>query len=207
MHRDELEEEVRYDLDATLLWNDDGQGYGRSAMYNVIVLAEQVMTPGDAAEVVSLHTGIEDQKHYHVLIPCDNAQVRVETALGSLGASDTWVSPVVDPEGFDTREVQAQLDSDAQTAVTASVAALQALGHQASGQFSSDDPLDTLDAVVAEQRADEVIVMTRPHVVQEFFHLDWTSKARRRLGVPVLHLVEHETLDAEAANGQGITGM
>ena len=49
--------------------------------------------------------------------------------------------------------------------------------------------------------------MTRPHVVQEFLHLDWASKARRRLGVPVLHLVEHESLDAEAGNGQGITGM
>jgi hypothetical protein len=176
-------------------------------MYNVIVLAEQVMTPGDAAEVVSLHSGIEDEKHYHVLIPSDNAQLRVETALGSLGASDTWVSPVVDPDGIDTDEVQAQLDSDAQTAVAASVAALQGLGYQASGQFSSDDPLDSLDSVVAEHKADEVIVMTRPHVVQEFFHLDWTSRARRRLGVPVLHLVEHEDLDAEAANGQGITGM
>jgi hypothetical protein len=176
-------------------------------MYNVIVLAEQVMTPGDAAEVVSLHSGIEDEKHYHVLIPCDNAQLRVETALGSLGATDTWASPVVDADNVDTREVQRQLNSEAQTAVTASVAALQALGYQASGEFSSDDPLDSLDDVVAAQSAAEVIVMTRPHVVQEFLHLDWTSKARRRLGVPVLHLVEHETLDAEAANGQGITGM
>lgn len=176
-------------------------------MYNVIVLAEQAMTPGDAAEVVSLHTGIEDEKHYHVLIPCDNAQVRVETALGSLSASETWVPPVIDTEGIDTRELQAELDSEAQTAVTASVDALQALGHHASGQFSSEDPLDTLEAVVAEHQADEVIVMTRPHVVQEFFHLDWTSRARHRLGVPLLHLVEHETLDAEAANGQGITGM
>jgi hypothetical protein len=176
-------------------------------MYNVIVLAEQVMTPGDAAEVVALHSGIEDEKHYHVLIPCDNAQLRVETALGSLGASESWPAPVIDTEQFDTTDAQRQLDSEAQTAVTASVAALQALGHQASGEFSSDDPLDSLDAVVAERSAAEVIVMTRPHVVQEFLHLDWTSRARRRLGVPVLHLVEHEDLDAEAANGQGITGM
>ena len=61
--------------------------------------------------------------------------------------------------------------------------------------------------MVAEQEANEVIVMTRPHVIQEFLHIDWASKARRKLGVPVLHLVEHEPLDAEAANGQGITGM
>jgi hypothetical protein len=44
-------------------------------------------------------------------------------------------------------------------------------------------------------------------VVAEFLHMDWASKARRKLGVPLLHLVEHETLDAEAGYGQGITGM
>jgi hypothetical protein len=61
--------------------------------------------------------------------------------------------------------------------------------------------------VVAQQEANEVIVMTRPHIIQEFLHIDWASKARRKLGVPVLHLVEHEPLDAEAGDGQGITGM
>jgi hypothetical protein len=176
-------------------------------MYNVIVLAEQAMTAGDAAEVVSLHTGIEDEKHYHVLIPCDNAQLRVEMALGSLGGGETWASPEMPPDDVNTRELQDQLNSEAQTAVSVSVAALQALGHEASGEFTSDDPLESLDDLVSKRSAAEVIVMTRPHVVQEFLHLDWTSKARRRLGVPVLHLVEHEDLDAEAGTGQGITGM
>ncbi len=176
-------------------------------MYNVIVLAEQQMTAGDAAEVVSLHDGINDARHYHVLIPCDNAQLRVESALGSLAASETLVAPVVVTGDVDVADVQRQLDREAGSAVATSVAAIQALGHEASGEFSSDDPIDSLDAMVARQSSDEVIIMTRPHVVQEFLHLDWTSKARRRLGVPVLHLVEHEALDAEAANGQGITGM
>ena len=54
--------------------------------------------------------------------------------------------------------------------------------------------------------ANEIIVMTRPHVVAELFHLDWTSRARRHLGVPILHLLEHEPLDIEAGYGQGITG-
>ncbi|MBA2559864.1 MAG: hypothetical protein H0V07_08250 [Propionibacteriales bacterium] len=175
-------------------------------MYNVIVLAEQAMTAGDAAEVVSLHEGIEDARHYHVLIPCDNARVRVESALGSLAASETLVAPVVVGADIDTEEEQQRLNSEAQSAVATSVSALKALGHEADGEYSSDDPIDSLNDVVAKESADEVIIMTRPHVIQEFLHLDWTSKARRRLGVPVLHLVEHETLDAEAANGQGITG-
>ena len=50
--------------------------------------------------------------------------------------------------------------------------------------------LDALAKSVVQHQAAEVIVLTRPHLVSEFFHVDWTSKARRRLGVPLLHLVE-----------------
>jgi hypothetical protein len=176
-------------------------------MYKVIVLAEQAMTAADAAEVVSLHDGIEETRHYHVLIPCQNAQLQVEAALGSLAASETLAAPAIVASGVDTDEVQQQFDSEAATAVTVSVAAIQQTGHEATGQFSKDDPIDLLDNVVRSEAAAEVIVMTRPHVIQEFLHIDWASKARRRLGVPVLHLVEHESLDAGADNGQGITGM
>lgn len=176
-------------------------------MYDVIVLAEQAMSAGDAAEVASLHDGIEEPRHYHVLIPCENAAVRVETALGALAASEVLAAPPVVTDDLDATEHQKQIDAHAETAVTISVAALNALGHAASGEFSSDDPIDYLERFASEQDAEEIIVMTRPHVVQEFLHLDWTSKARRRLGVPVLHLIEHEPMDAEAGSGQGITGM
>jgi hypothetical protein len=176
-------------------------------MYKVIVLAEQAMTAADAAEVVSLHDGIEETRHYHVLIPCQNAQLQVEAALGSLAASETLAAPALVSSGVDTDEVQHQIDERAETAVTVSIAAIKQTGHEATGQFSKDDPIDLVDNVVKSQAADEVIVMTRPHVIQEFLHIDWASKARRRLGVPVLHLVEHESLDAGADNGQGITGM
>jgi hypothetical protein len=175
-------------------------------MYNVIVLAEQAMTAADAAEVVSLHEGIEDPRHYHVLIPVDNARARVESTLDSLSGSEPVAFPAVTDQA-ETEQAQEGLDSAGQTAVSTSVDAIAALGHQASGEFSSEDPIESLDAVVAKESADEVIIMTRPHIVQEFFHVDWTSQARRRLGVPVLHLVEHESLDSEAVNGQGITGM
>lgn len=176
-----------------------------NAVYNVIVLAEQAMSPGDAAEVVSLHDAIEDERHYHVLIPCENASARVETALGALGSSDSPASQTRAPSEFDA--AQHQLDHEAQDAVATSVSAVETLHHRATGQYSHDDPIDSLDEVVAAEDADEVIVMTRPHVVQEFFHVDWASKARRRLGVPVLHLIEHEPLEAEAGPPEGIIGV
>ena len=55
--------------------------------------------------------------------------------------------------------------------------------------------------------AREVIILTRPHVVAEFFHVDWTSRARRKIGVPVLHLLEHENFDEQAGGGEGVTGL
>ncbi|MGI8433319.1 MAG: hypothetical protein ACR2LE_01035 [Nocardioidaceae bacterium] len=176
-------------------------------MYNVIVLAEQAMSPGDATEVVSLHDAIEDERHYHVLIPCEDASARVETALGSLGATEslTGSGTATSPSGIDA--AQHDLDHEAQDAVATSISALETLHHRATGQYSHDDPIETLDQIVAAEHADEVIVMTRPHVVQEFFHVDWTSKARRRLGVPVLHLIEHEPLEAEAGPPEGIIGV
>lgn len=176
-------------------------------MYDVIVLAEQALTTGDTAEVVSLHEAIEEPRHYHLLIPCENAQVRVETALGALAASEVLAAPPVVSDELDAEEAQQTINAHAEDAVSVSVAALVASGHDASGEYSSDDPIVTLERLVASRSANEVIVMTRPHVVQEFLHLDWTSKARRRLGVPILHLIEHEDLDAESGTGQGITGM
>lgn len=161
-------------------------------MYNVIVLAEQALSAADASQVASLHSSIEDRRHYHVLIPCDNAALQVETALGSLAASEVLAAPAVATDQADVERAQADLESAARNAVHMSVSSLQALGADATGQFSSSDPIESLEQVAREHDADEVIVMTRPHVIQEFLHLDWSSKARRRLGVPVLHLVEHE---------------
>ena len=70
-------------------------------------------------------------------------------------------------------------------------------------------PLPTAVDVTAEIDGREAIILTRPHVVAEFFHLDWTSKARRRLGVPILHLLEHESFDeqAEGYGSEGVTGL
>ncbi|HMU35843.1 MAG TPA: hypothetical protein PKA04_03365, partial [Marmoricola sp.] len=80
-------------------------------------------------------------------------------------------------------------------------------GRDAVGHMVVKDPVDTLVSVVTNNGANEVVILTRPHLVAEFFHLDWTSKARKRLGVPILHLLEHENFDEQAGQGEGITGV
>ena len=44
-------------------------------------------------------------------------------------------------------------------------------------------------------------------MVREFFHVDWTHRARRKLGVPVLHLLEHETIEEQGGDDEAATGF
>ncbi len=176
-------------------------------MYDVVILAEQALSAGDAAEVASLHEAIEEPRHYFVLIPVENAALRVENALSALAASEVLAAPPVVANEVDVAKAQQDIDEEAETAVSLSVGQFRRLGHQASGSFTPEDPIEALAAVVEQVKAAEVIVLTRPHVVAELLHLDWASKARRKLGVPTLHLLEHEPLDAEAGAGEGVTGM
>ncbi|OIV35581.1 hypothetical protein BIV57_20895 [Mangrovactinospora gilvigrisea] len=75
---------------------------------------------------------------------------------------------------------------------------LRAAGCRADGwEVDGADPLATLRAAVRDHRAEEVLVITEPGLVAKFFHHDWASRARRRVGVPALRLYAH----ADAAAG------
>ena len=69
---------------------------------------------------------------------------------------------------------------------------LRDMGQEAEGGISHDRAIDALVQTVKKVDGQEVIILTRPHVVAEFFHVDWSAQARRHLGVPVLHLLEQE---------------
>jgi hypothetical protein len=78
--------------------------------------------------------------------------------------------------------------ADAAEALATSLEVLAGAGAQASGAITEDDPLPTLIAEVERRGAREVIIVTEPHAVEDTFHTDWASKARDRLGLPVLHM-------------------
>ena len=173
--------------------------------YDVVLLVEQALSELDARQVWSLHDSVSDPVRYHVLIPVENAATTIESGLGSLGAADGVAIPAMSGEDLEAR--QQELVNQCRSDVDASVAELVAAGATATGESVTEDPIAALAAKVSEIDAAEVIVLTRSHVVAEFFHLDWTSRARRKLGVPVLHLIEHETFDEQAGEGEGITGL
>lgn len=173
--------------------------------YPVVLLIEQELTALDATQVLGLHSGIGEGVRYVVLLPVEDAAGRVEAAMGALGSGEV-IAPLA-MEADDFVELQHDLLNDARAALAASLEALSAVGGTARGEVVSDDPVQALVDAVSAEKAQEAIVLTRPHVVAEFFHLDWTSRARRRLGVPVLHLLEHESFDEQAGQGEGISGL
>ncbi|MCX6395286.1 MAG: hypothetical protein NTV23_02245 [Propionibacteriales bacterium] len=175
--------------------------------YDVALLVEQALTAQDAAQIRSLHDGIEDPVLYHVLVPVEESASRIEAGMGSLATGEVLVAPALlsDPESL--ADLQKDLLEIAREAVRTSVAALEAAGGQAVGDIVTADPIEALAGKVAQVDAREAIILTRPHVVSEFFHLDWTSRARRKIGVPVLHLLEQETFDEQAGDGEGISGF
>ena len=182
---------------------NDGQG-----TYDVVLLVEQAMSKRDAEQVRSLHNEIADQVIYHVLMPLEDAAARVEASVGMLGAGDVMSAPGLALTEEELAAVREECRERSDHDLTTTLSALAAAGATAKGAITGAPPVDALADKVTEVGAREAIILTRPHVVAEFFHVDWTSRARRKLGVPVLHLLEHETFDEQAhGTGEGITGL
>jgi hypothetical protein len=181
----------------------DGQG-----TYDVVLLVEQALTPADAKQVRSLHSEIEDPVVYHVLLPLEDAAARIEASLGTLGAGDLMAAPALAMNDVDIEALRRECEEHSSSDLQQTLIALREAGGTAHGKVTSEPPVDALAALVTSVDAREAIILTRSHVVAEFFHVDWTSRARRKLGVPVLHLIEHENFDEQASgSGEGVTGV
>lgn len=176
--------------------------------YDVVLLIESELSAADAARVHSLHSTIEDQVVYHVLVPVEDAAARVEQSLGLLSAGEMMATPGITLSQEEAEAVRQECQERSESELGGCMSKLAESGAQVHGCVVAGNPVDALADKVAEVNAREVIILTRPHVVAEFFHVDWTSKARRRLGVPILHLLERESFDEQAGGtGEGITGL
>ncbi|MDF0375012.1 MULTISPECIES: indole-3-glycerol phosphate synthase [Streptomyces] len=148
-------------------------------------MIEKPLTPEDVEFVTTLHG--EERISFVVLMQprSDQADVLLraidDVAIGELREA---VREGDRPEGDEARE-------PAEMALEYSLRELREAGSEAVGQVVEDHPLDKLRTVVDDSGADEVIVLTAPHYVEEFFHRDWASRARHKVGVPVLKLFAH----------------
>lgn len=151
-------------------------------MFTSVLMIEKALTSADVEFVTTLHG--EERISFHVLLQPRGEQAdRLLRAIDdvALGELDDAAREAVAPEGRDARD-------EGQKALEVSLVALRASGSKADGRLVEEHPLEALKSVVADTGADEVIVLTDPHYVEEFFHRDWASRARHKVGVPVLKL-------------------
>ncbi|WP_418959667.1 indole-3-glycerol phosphate synthase [Streptomyces tritici] len=154
-------------------------------MFTSVLMIEKPLTNVDVDFVTTLH-GDEPVSFIVLMQPRgDQADVLLraidDVAMGELKEA---AREGEEPEGKEARSL-------AERALEASLLKLRGAGCEAVGQVVEDHPLNKMKAVVEESDADEVIVLTAPHYVEEFFHRDWASRARHKVGVPVLKLFAH----------------
>jgi hypothetical protein len=178
-----------------------------SGTYDVVLLVEQALTVADARQVLSLHEELDDPVVYHVLLPLEDAAARIEASMGGLSGGELMGNPTIGMQEADIEAVRKDSKDQSDDELSATLAALREAGGTVDGKVVGDDPIAALSAEVSSVDGREAIILTRSHVVSEFFHLDWTSRARRKIGVPVLHLLEHENFDEQAGSGEGVTGL
>lgn len=175
--------------------------------YDVVLLVEQPLTATDVVNVRALHEAIEDPVRYHLLLPVENAAASVEAAMVSLAGPEPLAVPMPMLDAETIKEIQQEVLDEGRQGVATCAGNLRSGGAEAECEMVTTDPIKAVVDKVKATDAAEVIVLTRPHVVAELFHQDWASKARKKLGVPVLHLIEHENFDEQAGQGEGVTGL
>lgn len=157
--------------------------------WTVVVLTEEAFGDADARNVAGLHAAEraegQDVRHL-VLVPADTHRSLLADVVDRLSLGELR-------EAFaELREGQpdpVEARADAETALAATLSALRSEGLTASGRTTEDDPLPAVRQALAEEPdARELVVVTRPHALEDTFHADWASKARDTLGVPVLHV-------------------
>lgn len=148
-------------------------------MFKTVLMIEKALSDADVELVTTLHG--EEKVSFVVLMQPRGKQDELLRALDdvALGHLDKAVHE---------REEADDNPGVAGESLEHTLRHLRAAGAEAVGQVVESNPLASLRAVVEETSADEVLVLTAPHFVEEFFHRDWASQARHKVGVPVLKL-------------------
>jgi hypothetical protein len=147
----------------------------------IAVLTEEALSDDDARRILALHA--DENPRYHVIVPADTDRNMLADVLDHLSLLQLKEALEAARGHEDTTPAEAA------TALDQSLAALRSNGAAADGEAVEGDPVSALMRVTGgDPETWEVVVVTRPHAVEDTFHRDWASKARELLGVPVLHV-------------------
>ncbi len=150
-------------------------------MNHLIVLTENALTDHDVTRIIEWY---DKDMRVHVLVP--------ETSDQSV--FDQVVDDVVrvDMDELKRDLSGASADDDglaARRALHDSLELLLGQGVTATGALTPRDPIAATSSCVTSEDADELWVVTEPHLVSDLLRRDWASKLRHQLNVPVLHVI------------------
>ncbi len=153
----------------------------------IVLLTEEPLHGSDLDRIVALHPVVAGGPvwAYWTLVPADTERNLLTESVDALGLGRLREAFSSAPEGS-TDERAARAAADEVLATT--LAALRERGLDADGSTTADDPLPAVRDAVMTMGCDEVVVVSRPRLVEDTLHRDWASRARAELGVPVLHL-------------------
>jgi len=169
---------------------DNAAGVGRppaygmlSGVYTMIVVTEDQLTPHDVTRIATLHG--DEPLHVHVIQPVDTEHNRLVETLDEilLGRLREAAEAAGEEDVSDAALA-------ARNALDGSLAALRDAGiEHVDGELAPDDPVPTAADAVSGLDADEVLVLTSPHFIEEALNQDWASRLRHRTHRPVLHVI------------------
>ncbi|WP_104160853.1 hypothetical protein [Arthrobacter sp. ZGTC212] len=149
----------------------------------IVVLTEESLNEVD---ITNLRYLVQDNPaRFEVLVPADTGRNLLVDVLDNLSLLQfaeafrdlTGGKPTKDQE---TKAAEVQLSE--------SLALLASSGLEAGGSVTGEDPVQAVVAAAKATNAQQVVVITTPHAVEDTFRTDWANEAQERLGVPVLHL-------------------
>ncbi len=152
-------------------------------MFTTVLLTEKALTDHDVERFAHLHD--PEAIRIHVVVPGHDDRSELEEVVDDIARTD-FSEAIRDDHGVtDHRRAEA-----AEGEVASSISALQAAGvAQVDGEVSTGNPVDAVVQIVATLEADEVVVLTEPHLLADLTRRDWATQLRRALDKPVLHVV------------------
>lgn len=151
-------------------------------MFTTVLLTEKALSAHDVDRFAHLHD--PEPVRIHVVVPAHDDRTELEEVVDDIARAD--FADAVDERSVTDkgRAVAAQREVDS------SVAALLSAGVAAvDGEVVSGNPVDAVAALVSSLDADEVVVLTEPHLLADLTRRDWATRLRHAVDKPVLHVV------------------
>ena len=151
---------------------------------HLVVLTERALSTADAERLVALHD--PESPTFRVLVPAGGRRNMLVDVLDHLSLL----------EFREAAEAVGERDGHVEETQRPGPGRRRGVRRPGCGRSTSRPPARSWTArtrsralaKAVQEGADEVVVVTSPHAVEDTLHRDWASVARERLGVPVLHV-------------------